>query len=59
MCVSCWLVIIFDEYSYGIVVRIDKLMELSLSDRYFEVYRDENIGGLVSGVQDGINDGVR
>ena len=50
MCVSCWLVIIFDEYSYGIVVRIDKLMELSLSDRYFEVYRDENIGGPVKDV---------
>ena len=59
MCVAGWLVTGFDGDSYIIAVRIDKLMELSLSDRYFEVYRDENIGGLVSGVQDGINAGVR
>ena len=44
--------------AYGIAVRIDKIIELSISDRYFELYRDGNLGDLGTGVQDGINDDI-
>ena len=52
MCVAGWLVTGFHVDAYGIAVRIEKGIELILSYRYFELYRDGNIGDLVTDVQD-------
>ena len=55
VCVAGGLVTGFHGDTYGIAVRIEKEIELRLSYRYFELYRDGNIGGLVTGFQDGFN----
>ena len=55
VCAAGWLVTGFDVDSYIIAVRIEKEIELSLPYRYFDVYMDGNIGGLVTEFQYGIN----
>ena len=53
--VAGWLGTGFDGDLYGITLGIDKLVELGLSGRYFDVFNHVNIEGLVTGLQDDIN----
>ena len=52
------LVTCFDIDSDRVFLRLDELIELGFSDRYFESCSSGNIEVLVTGVQRGINSGV-
>ena len=43
---------------YVITLRLDKVIVIGISDRYFHGFNDRNLQGIVTGVGDVINDFV-